>query len=86
MRDLLTVQEIADVLGVSPAIVISYIDQGKIPAVEPDRFDLGAVLAVLGAEVFVKEDPASFWTYEDYLKLPEASGNPRMSRKTLDLP
>lgn len=74
MRDLLTVQEIADVLGVSPAIVMSYIDQGKISAVEPDRFDLGAVLAVLGAEVFVKEDPASFWTYEDYLKLPEAPG------------
>lgn len=73
MKNMLTVQEIADVLGVSPAIVMSYIEQGKVPAVEPDRFDLGAVLAVLGAEV-VKEDPASFWTYEDYLKLPEAPG------------
>lgn len=71
MRDLLTVQEIAEILGVPPMIVMSCIAQGKISAVESNRYELGAVRAVLGAEVFIKEDS---WTYEDYLKLPEVAG------------
>ena len=84
MKELLTAQQLSEVLNLSVDTIWRYTRQKRIPAIELGkkqyRYEKEAVLAALtGRNTIVKEEHPTYgaqigYTYEDYVKLPEEPG------------
>ncbi len=84
MKELLTAQQLSEVLNLSVDTIWRYTRQKRIPAIELGRkqyrYEKEAVLTALtGRNTIVKEEHPAYgaqagYTYEDYVKIPEEPG------------
>lgn len=84
MKELLTAQQLSEVLNLSVDTIWRYTRQKRIPAIElagkQYRYDKDAVLiALTGRNTTVKEEHLAYdaetaYAYEDYVKIPEEPG------------
>ena len=84
MKELLTAQQLSEVLNLSVDTIWRYTRQKRIPAIQLGRkqyrYEKEAVLTALtGRNTIVKEEGPAYgaetaYTYEDYVKIPEEPG------------